>query len=157
MNAGTTVAKRSSATHGGNTPINGTALFGANPLATMDIDAVMASGRKTMAAVAQLRQSALAGAHEAQRRHMELINQTMDGYSTMLTKLMSQSTAIEDWLESQAETSKQTLEKGWATARGLADFVAQLNQEAFAVISKRVSESISEIGAATSGRAANGG
>ena len=162
MNATTNLSKRSGTSGNGNagsatgsSATNGTRLFGSYTLSDIDFEAMMDSQRKTMAALAQIRQSALSGVQEAQRRQLELVHQTMDTHTAMLSNLATQSGSLTDWIETQTEASKQTIEKAIEGARGVAEVIAQFNIEAITVMGKRFSESLSEMGNATAaGRAA---
>jgi phasin family protein len=58
---------------------------------------------------------------------------------------LAQPGSPEDRVAKQAEYSKQALEKGVANARELTEIVTKANSEAFAVLNKRVTESLDEV------------
>ena len=110
----------------------------------VDIDAIMASQRKNIEAVTAANQLAIEGMQAVVRRQAEILRQTMEETSSMVTEVMGPGTP-EDKMAKQAELVKVAFEKALANMKELAEMVAKSNTEAANVISKRFSESLEEL------------
>lgn len=110
----------------------------------VDVDAIMATQRKNIEAVTAANQLAIEGMQAVVRRQAEILRQTMEETSSMLTEMMAVGTP-EDKMAKQAELVKVAFEKALANMKELAEMVAKSNTEASNVISKRVSESLEEL------------
>ena len=87
---------------------------------------------------------ALEGFQAVVRRQSEIVRQTMEQTSSMMTELMAAGSP-EDKVAKQADLVKLAFEKALSNARELAELVAKSNSEAAEVINKRVSESLEEV------------
>jgi phasin family protein len=111
---------------------------------SVDVDAVVASQRKTIEALTQANQLAVEGVQAVARRQVEIARQAMEEFSAMIRDL-AQPVSPEDRIAKQAEFSKLALEKGLTNARELTEMVAKANTEAFNVINKRLTEGLDEV------------
>lgn len=109
----------------------------------VDIDALAASQRRNIEAVSAANQLAIEGFQAVVRRQAEILRQTLEESSSLISELMGAGSP-EDKLAKQAELVKIAFEKALANMRELAEMVAKSNTEASNVISKRVSESLEE-------------
>lgn len=109
-----------------------------------DVDTLIASQRKNIEALTQANQLAVEGVQAVTRRQVEIARQAFDEASAAMRD-MAQPTAPEERMAKQAELAKQAFEKGVANARELADLVTKAQSEAFAVISRRVTEGFDEL------------
>jgi len=112
----------------------------------LDFGAALANQRKTMAALAQIGEIALTGAQEVQKRQVELVKRTVDGFAAMVADLVQPSSMSRDWVEKQAETSKKALANTLASAREMTDVLTQAQVAAFGVWTQRVSEGLGGAG-----------
>jgi phasin family protein len=111
-----------------------------------DAETAMATQRKNIEAFTQANQLAVEGVQAMARRQIEIAREALEGASTAMRELV-QPGAPEERFAKNAEYAKQAFEKGVANAREIAELFSKANTEAFEVISKRVSESLSEISA----------
>jgi phasin family protein len=111
---------------------------------TLDVDAMVASQRKTIEALTQANQVAVEGVQAVARRQAEMARQTIEDFTGLLREIAQPGTP-EEKLAKQAEAAKTALEKGVANARELAELVAKANSEAFNVLNKRVAEGLDEV------------
>jgi phasin family protein len=111
----------------------------------VDVESIVASQRKNLEAIVQANQLAVEGAQTVLRRQMELARESMDEFSAIFRDFVQPNGSAEDRLAKQAESSKQLIEKGLASARELAELVTKANTDTFNVISKRVTESLDEV------------
>src|SRR5690348_8871429 len=111
---------------------------------TLDVEAVVASQRKTIEALTQANQLAVEGAQAVARRQVEIARQTVEDF-TGLFRDFAQPGTPEEKLAKQAEAVKGALEKGLSNARELAELVTKANAEAFNVLNKRVAEGLDEV------------
>ncbi len=110
----------------------------------VDIEAIMASQKRNIEAVTAANQLAIEGMQAVVRRQAEILRQTMEETSAMVTEMMSAGSP-EDKMAKQAELVKTAFEKALANMKELAEMVAKSNTEASNVISQRVSESLEEL------------
>ncbi|MBX6366579.1 MAG: phasin family protein [Rhodospirillales bacterium] len=111
---------------------------------TLDVDAMVASQRKTIEALTQANQVAVEGVQAVARRQVEMARQTIEDLTGLFREIAQPGTP-EEKLAKQAEAAKNALEKGVANARELAELVAKANTEAFNVLNKRVAEGLDEV------------
>jgi phasin family protein len=110
----------------------------------VDVESVLASQQKNIQALTAANQLAIEGFQAVVRRQSEIVRQTMEQTSSMMTELMAAGSP-EDKVAKQADLVKLAFEKALANARELAELVAKSNSEAADVINKRVSESLEEV------------
>lgn len=113
----------------------------------VDMDQLLAAQRKNIEALTAANQLAFEGMQAVLRRQTEILRQSMEQASSMVTELMAAG-APEEKVAKNAELAKVAFEKALANMRELAEMVAKSNAEAAEVISKRVSESLDELKAA---------
>lgn len=111
---------------------------------TLDVEAVVASQRKTIEALTQANQLAVEGVQAVARRQVEIARQSVEDYTSFFREVAQPGTP-EEKLAKQAEVMKGALEKGLSNARELAELVTKANTEAFNVLNKRVAESLDEV------------
>ena len=127
----------------GNGEASAERLFGNFALPPLDFGAALASQRKTIAALAQINELALSGAQEMQKYQAELMKQTVDGFTAMVTDLIQPTGFSKDWIEKQTETSKKALAKTLASAREMTEVMTRTQSAAFGIWTQRVSEGFS--------------
>ena len=110
----------------------------------VDVESVLASQQKNIQALTAANQLAIEGFQAVVRRQSEIVRQTMEQTSSMVTELMAAGSP-EDKVAKQADLVKLAFEKALSNARELAELVAKSNSEAAEVINKRVSESLEEV------------
>ena len=111
----------------------------------VDLSALVAMQRKNIEALTEANQLALEGAQAVLRHQLELTRRTMEQFSEIMTGMFQPNGSMEDRLAKQAEYSKAALEKGMSNARELADLVTKANNDAFNVLTRRVSETLEEL------------
>ena len=119
-------------------------MLGDMKLPMVDMDAIMASQRKNIEALTAANRLALEGVQAVAQRQAEILRQTMEETSKMVSDLMAAGTP-EDRVAKQADLMKSAFEKALSNMRELAEMIAKSNTEAAEVISKRVSENLEEI------------
>jgi phasin family protein len=127
----------------GNGEASAEKLFGNFPLPPLDFGAALANQRKTMAALAEINELAISGAQEMQKHQAELMKQTVDGFTAMMSDLIQPTALSKDWIEKQTETSKKALAKTLASAREMTEVLTRTQSAAFGIWSQRVSEGFS--------------
>jgi phasin family protein len=110
----------------------------------IDVESVLASQQKNIQALTAANQLAFEGFQAVARRQSEILRQTMEQTSSMISELMAAGSP-EDKVAKQADLVKLAFEKALYNARELAELVAKSNSEAADVINKRVSESLEEV------------
>jgi phasin family protein len=112
---------------------------------SVDLETVVAMQRKNMEALTQANQLAIEGAQAVMRHQMEMTRRTMEEFSTMFASFFQPNGSMEERLAKQADISKTALEKGLANAREVAELMAKANNEAFGVLTRRVTETLEEL------------
>ena len=110
----------------------------------VDMESLLAAQRKNIEALTAANRLALEGVQAVAQRQAEILRQTMEETSKMVSDLMAAGTP-EDRVAKQADLMKSAFEKALANMRELAEMIAKSNTEAAEVISKRVSENLEEI------------
>lgn len=110
----------------------------------VDMDALMQSQRKNIEAVTAANKLAFEGMQAVATRQTEILRQTMDEMSKMMSDMMSAGTP-EDRMAKQADLTKAAFEKSLANMREIAEMIAKSNSEAADVITQRVSATLEEI------------
>jgi len=113
--------------------------------APVDMETVVAMQRKNIEALTQANQLAMEGAQAILRQQLEMTRRTMEEFAQMFSGLFQPNGSMEERLAKHAEFSKTALEKGISNARELGDLVTKANTEAFNVLSRRVTETLSEL------------
>ncbi len=121
-----------------------TKVFSAFSFPGFSVEAVMAAQRKNVEAFTQANQLAIEGVQAFAKRQVELAREAFEGAPAFF-KEMSSPTPPQERIAKNAEIVKATFEKNLATAKELGDLVTKANTEAFAVITKRMTESFEEM------------
>lgn len=109
----------------------------------LDMDAMIASYRKNVEAVAAATRAANEGAQALIKRQTEIVRDALE----QLRKATADLSAIKDakeLTEKQAELAKHAFEKAFANVKELADVVSKSNTESLEIIQTRMNESLSE-------------
>lgn len=110
----------------------------------MDVEAMLAAQRRNVEALTAANQLAVEGVQAVLRRQGEILRQSLEEASSMMSELMAAGTP-EDKVAKQAELVKGAFEKAIANMKEMAEMVAKSNSEAAEVLSNRVKESIEEV------------
>jgi phasin family protein len=110
----------------------------------VDMDALMQSQRKNIEALTAANKLAFEGMQAVATRQTEILRQTMDEMSKMMSDMMAAGTP-EDRMAKQADLTKAAFEKSLANMREIAEMIAKSNSEAADVITQRVSATLEEI------------
>jgi phasin family protein len=111
----------------------------------VDMETVVAMQRKNIEALTQANQLAMEGAQAVLRHQLEMTRRTMEEFAQMFSGLFQPNGSMEERVAKHAEFSKNAMEKGMANARELGDLVTKANTEAFNVLTKRVTETMTEM------------
>ena len=121
-----------------------TKAFGDFRLPGLDVEAVMATQRKNLEALAQANQLAVEGARALAQRQAEIAQQAFAEVSALFRE-WTQPGAPEERLAKNVEVAKQAFEKGFANARELSELTTKASTDALSVIARRVSEGFDEV------------
>src|ERR1700757_4604945 len=109
-----------------------------------EVEAVLDTHRRNLAALTEANRVALEGAQAVARRHMEIVQSSM----AELTEAM-QSLAVADAPQAkaakQAELLKQAYQRAVTHMKELSDLIQQSNSEALALINARFAEAMDEV------------
>ena len=109
-----------------------------------DMEMVLAAHRRNMETLSAANRVALEGAQTVAKRHMEIVQQTMQEMTETL-RGMSASESPQARAERQADLIKQAYEKAVANMRELADLIQQSNGEALGMLNQRFAEAMDEV------------
>lgn len=110
-----------------------------------DMEAAMAAQRKNIEALTAANQAAVQGLQAVAQRQAEILSQAISEVSTVAQQLSSAGSNPQELTAKQAELTRKAFEQALANARELAEMVSKSNTEAFAIINKRVTESLQEL------------
>ncbi|MCC8998469.1 MAG: phasin family protein [Candidatus Contendobacter sp.] len=110
-----------------------------------DLEAAVAAQRKNIEALTAANQAAVQGLQAVAQRQAEILSQAINEVSTVAQQLSSAGTNPQELTAKQAELARKAFEQALANARELAEMVSKSNTEAFAIINKRVTESLQEL------------
>jgi phasin family protein len=113
-----------------------------------DVEAVWAAQRRNFEALSQANQLAVEGAHAVAKRHIEMTQQTLDDWSTLLRE-MTQPVSTEDRIAKHTEYTKKVIDKGLSHGREVTMMAAKAGTEAAEVLQKRTAEGLDEMRAFT--------
>ncbi len=113
-------------------------------LPSPDFEGVVAAQRRNVEAIVAANQLAIEGYQAVARRQAEIIRQSLEETSSIVTELLAAGTP-EDKVAKHAALVKSSFEKASANLKELSELVAKSNSEAAEVLSKRVKESIEEL------------
>ncbi len=112
--------------------------------AMLDMESIMAAHRKNMEVLSNANRVALEGAQKVARRHMEILQQTMQEMTETMKELSGPETP-------QAKAAKQTelmkiaYERAVKHMKELADLIQRSNGEALGMLNARFTEAMDEV------------
>lgn len=110
-----------------------------------DLQAIMDAQRKNIEALNAANQAAVQGMQAVAQRQAEILSQSMSEVSAVAQQLATASSNPQEMTTKQAELVRKAFEQALANMRELAEMVSKSNTEAFAIINKRVTESLQEL------------
>ena len=110
-----------------------------------DMQAMMDAQRKNIEALTAANQTAVQGMQAVAQRQAEILSQAMSEISTVAQQLSGSASNPQELTAKQTELARKAFEQALANARELAEMVSKSNTEAFAIINKRVTESLQEL------------
>lgn len=110
----------------------------------IDFDAVMASQRNNVEALANASRAAFEGTQAVAKRQVEILQETMNQTSKSFATLAEVGSPSEVAAK-QAELAKQAFEKALGNMRELAEMVTKAQQGAIDTMSGRISQSLDEL------------
>jgi len=122
-----------------------TKMLGDVKIPGFDLQAVMDAQRKNIEALNAANQAAVQGMQAVAQRQAEILSQSMSEVSTVAQQLASSASNPQEMTTKQAELIRKAFEQALANMRELAEMVSKSNTEAFAIINKRVTESLQEL------------
>ncbi|HRX62583.1 MAG TPA: phasin family protein [Candidatus Competibacter sp.] len=122
-----------------------TKMLGDVKIPGFDMQMMMDAQRKNIEALNAANQAAVQGMQAVAQRQAEILSQTINEVSTIAQQLANASTNPQELTTKQAEIARKAFEQALANARELAEIVSKSNTEAFAIINKRVTESLQEL------------
>lgn len=122
-----------------------TKLFNDVKIPGFDMKAAMDAQRKNIEALNAANQAAVQGMQAVAQRQAEILSQAVSEISAVAQQLASAGSNPQEMTSKQAEVARKAFEQALANARELAEIVSKSNTEAFAIINKRVSESLQEL------------
>lgn len=109
-----------------------------------DANVIADAQRKNIEALTAANQTAVQGLQAVAQRQAEILSQTMTEVSSVAQQF-SNSGNPQEMTAKQAELVRKAVEQALSNARELAEMVSKSNTEAFAIINKRVTESLQEL------------
>ena len=122
-----------------------TKMLGDVKIPGFDMQAIMDAQRKNIEALTAANQTAVQGMQAVAQRQAEILSQSMNEVSSIAQQLASSASNPQEMTAKQAELVRKAFEQALANARELAEMVSKSNTEAFAIINKRVTESLQEL------------
>jgi phasin family protein len=110
-----------------------------------DMQAVLDAQRKNIEALTAANQAAVQGMQAVAQRQAEILSQSMSEVSSIAQQLASSASNPQEMTAKQTELARKAFEQALANMRELAEMVSKSNTEAFAIINKRVTESLQEL------------
>jgi phasin family protein len=111
---------------------------------SFDMKSFLETQRKNVQALTQAQQLAFRGFQALAQRQGEIISQMVEDNSVLAREILSEGTP-EEKMSKNAEVFKSVYERTVSSMQELAEMVSKSNQEAGAVINKRVSATLNEI------------
>lgn len=110
----------------------------------MDFEAFAAAQRRNIEALSAANRVALEGAQAVAKRHMEILQQSMQEMTEAMRALAT-AEAPQDKAAKQAELARTAYERAVANMRELSDLIQKSNAEAIGLLNRRFSEAMEEI------------
>ena len=109
-----------------------------------DMEAMMNAHRRNMETLSNANRVALEGAQTVAKRHMEIVQQTMQEMTDTIRDLSS-ADSPQTRAAKQAEMVKHSYERAVSHMRELADLIQRSNGEALQMLNKRFAEAMDEV------------
>ncbi|MDT7951988.1 MAG: TIGR01841 family phasin [Acetobacteraceae bacterium] len=109
-----------------------------------DMEMFLSAHRRNMETLSAANRVALEGAQTVAKRHMEIVQQTMQEMTDTIRQLSS-SESPQARASRQAELVKQAYERAVAHMRELADLIQRSNGEALGMLNQRFTEAMDEV------------
>ena len=122
-----------------------TKMLGDVKIPGFDMQAVMDAQRKNIEALTAANQAAVQGMQAVAQRQAEILSQAMNEVQSVAQQLASSANNPQEMTAKQTELARKAFEQALANMRELAEMVSKSNTEAFAIINKRVTESLQEL------------
>jgi phasin family protein len=122
-----------------------TKMLGDVKIPGFDMNAIMAAQRKNIEALTAANQAAVQGMQAVAQRQAEILSQAMNEVSSIAQQLAGSASNPQEMTTKQAELARKGFEQALANMRELAEMVSKSNTETFAIINKRVTESLQEL------------
>ena len=122
-----------------------TKMLGDVKIPGFDMEAIMTAQRKNIEALNAANQAAAQGMQAVAQRQAEILSQAMGEVSSVAQQLAGAASNPQEMTTRQAELVRKAFEQALANMRELAEMVSKSNTEAFAIINKRVTESLQEL------------
>ena len=110
-----------------------------------DMEAIMSAQRKNIEALTAANQAAVQGMQAVAQRQAEILSQAMNEVSSIAQQLAGSASNPQEMTTKQAELVRKAFEQALANMCELAEMVSKSNTDAFAIINKRVTESLQEL------------
>ena len=109
-----------------------------------DIDAIIAAQKKNVEAVVGANQTVAEGFQAITKRQLEVAQTMLQDTGVRMADLMG-ATALEERMAKQAELAKSGIEQASQSMREVSGVLGKAQTEAFALIKRRMDESLDEI------------
>ena len=122
-----------------------TKMLGDVKIPGFDMEAIMGAQRKNIEALTAANQTAVQGMQAVAQRQAEILSQAMNEVSSIAQQLAGNASNPQEMTTKQAELARKGFEQALSNMRELAEMVSKSNTDAFAIINKRVTESLQEL------------
>ena len=122
-----------------------TKMLGDVKIPGFDMEAIMGAQRKNIEALTAANQAAVQGMQAVAQRQAEILSQAMNEVSSIAQQLAGSASNPQEMTTKQAELARKGFEQALSNMRELAEMVSKSNTDAFAIINKRVTESLQEL------------
>lgn len=122
-----------------------TKMMGDVKIPGFDMEAIMGAQRKNIEALTAANQAAVQGMQAVAQRQAEILSQAMNEVSSIAQQLAGSASNPQEMTTKQAELARKGFEQALSNMRELAEMVSKSNTDAFAIINKRVTESLQEL------------
>ena len=110
----------------------------------VDVDAMLASQRKNIEALAAANRLAFEGVQAVMRRQMEIMRQSIEEV-VGATKAMTEAGSPQEKAAAQTELVKDAFERTLSNMRELVEMMGKSNNEAFDLLNKRFAQTMDEV------------
>jgi phasin family protein len=108
-----------------------------------DVDTLVNAQRRNIEAFTAANRVAMEGAQAIAKRHMEIVQQSMNELTSTM-KSLAQEGSPQEKAAKQAELLKESYQRAVANMKELSDLIQQSNTEAMQLINKRFAEAMDE-------------